>query len=97
MGAAWAEDGGIVVSAGVVNGLVRVPESGVAHNPSPSSAIPEGNSHRWPQVLPDRKGVLFAAGSAAAVRGSRLVVQSPTGARKEVYRGATFPLSGDGY
>ena len=57
-GAAWAPDGTIVFSPSRSSGLVRVaPRDGTPH---PVTELDGGErSHRWPQVLPDEKTVLF--------------------------------------
>jgi serine/threonine protein kinase/Tol biopolymer transport system component len=59
-GADWGEDGNIVASLRVSGGLSRVSSAGGA--PIPLTEV-EGNerTHRWPQILPGGKAVLFTA------------------------------------
>jgi eukaryotic-like serine/threonine-protein kinase len=59
-GAWWAPDGTIYFSRTYSSGLWRVPAAGGAPTKvtEPDAAAGE-NSHRWPQVLPDGKHVLF--------------------------------------
>jgi serine/threonine-protein kinase len=59
-GASWGEDGTIVVAPSQTSGLVRIPADGGP--PKPLTRLDEGAgeiSHRWPQVLPGGKHVLF--------------------------------------
>jgi serine/threonine-protein kinase len=63
-GASWGEDGFIVAALTERTGLVRIPENGGA--PQPLTHLKPGeNTHRWPQVLPGAKAVLFTANSQA--------------------------------
>jgi Tol biopolymer transport system component len=59
-GGSWGEDGNIVFTPQVDSGLMRVSSAGGTRQPLTNV----GNSdaiHRWPQVLPGGKGVLFTA------------------------------------
>jgi serine/threonine-protein kinase len=59
-GASWGEDGTIVVAPSQTSGLVRIDAEGGA--PKPLTKVDEAAgefSHRWPQVLPGGKHVLF--------------------------------------
>ena len=91
-GGAWAEDGSIVfqpTSSG--SGLSRVPSSGGA--PSPLSTLAGGEAtHRWPQVLPGGKAVLYTAHTTATdFDNATLVVQPfPAGVPKVVHRGGYY-------
>jgi Tol biopolymer transport system component len=61
-GASWGEDGHIIVALDAQAGLSRVPLEG--GKPIPFTELNLGeNSHRWPQVLPGAKAVLFNASS----------------------------------
>ena len=63
-GAAWGADGFLVAALVERAGLMRIPENGGA--PQVLTELKPGeNTHRWPQVLPDGKGVLFTANSQA--------------------------------
>ena len=64
-----------------------VQSSGGVPEPFPSPLEREWHQ-RWPQVLPDGKGVLYTANDAAAFNDANLFVQPiPGGPRKVVYRG----------
>jgi serine/threonine protein kinase/Tol biopolymer transport system component len=59
-GAAWGEDGDIIASLRVSGGLSRVSSTG--GTPTPVTELEgEERTHRWPQVLPGAKAVLFTA------------------------------------
>jgi len=61
-GASWGPDGEIVAALSQVNSLFRVPASG--GTPQRLSKLVGGElTHRWPQVLPNGKAVLFTAAS----------------------------------
>ena len=80
-GGSWEGDGSIVLSLGSTNRLGRIAPSG-GEMQVLTEFRPGETTHRWPQVLPDGKGVLFTAsanavgfdaGSVMAVRpGERL-------------------------
>jgi hypothetical protein len=63
-GASWGKDGNIVLARASVSGLYRVPDSG--GDPEPLTKLVEHVSHRWPQVLPQGRGVLFTATNSQA-------------------------------
>jgi serine/threonine-protein kinase len=90
-GGAWGEDGFIVAVLGNAAGLSRVPENG--GSPQPLTKLENAElTHRWPQILPGRKAVLFSASSSqgnwedAHVE----VLSLKTGQRKTVVRGGFF-------
>jgi serine/threonine-protein kinase len=59
-GAAWAPDGTIILGPSQTSGLVRVDARG--GTPEPLTELDEATgerSHRWPQILPDGKTLLF--------------------------------------
>jgi len=64
-GAAWGEDGNIVFTPAIASGLARVPETGGVPQ---SLTKPEKAeiSHRWPQILPGGRAILFTGSIAAA-------------------------------
>ena len=61
-GAYWGEDGSIIAALIEHSGLLRIPENGGPAQPV-TYLKPTENSHRWPQVLPGAKAVLFTVGS----------------------------------
>jgi hypothetical protein len=76
-GASWGDDGFIVFNAGAEawTPLLRVPSDG--GKPEPVSTLSEGEvAHRWPQVLPGARAMLFAAfGSIGGIDGANVLAQ----------------------
>src|SRR5262249_1717202 len=60
MGAAWSEDGSIIAAMGVLVPLSRIPAAGGAEQQLTKLGLRE-ITHRWPQVIPGGKAVLFTA------------------------------------
>jgi eukaryotic-like serine/threonine-protein kinase len=92
-GASWGDDDYIVFNAFAEawTRLLRVPSAG--GTPEPLSTLSEGVvAHRWPQVLPGAKAVLFAAfGTQGGIDASNIVAQRlPDGPSKVVLRGAHY-------
>jgi Tol biopolymer transport system component len=89
-GGSWGEDEYIVAALGTLVGLSRV-SSAAGSTPQPLTdpkADPDRmTAHRWPQILPGGKGVIFAATSG--LRGS-LRVLSPGGQMKNLVPGSTY-------
>jgi eukaryotic-like serine/threonine-protein kinase len=59
-GASWGEDGNIIAALDALAPLSQVPSAG-GKAVSVTSLSPEEKTHRWPQVLPGGKAVLFNA------------------------------------
>ena len=59
-GGSWGEDGNIIASLSNVGALTRVSSSGGACT-SATELAPGEAAHRWPQVLPGGKAVLFTS------------------------------------
>jgi serine/threonine-protein kinase len=82
-GGTWAEDGTIVFARDrLANGLVRVSAEG--GDPEVLTKLDEEAgevSHRWPQVLPGGKAVLYTASTRAGT--PRLIAQRLSGASKK--------------
>jgi serine/threonine-protein kinase len=91
-GGDWGEDGNIVFAPSVHTGLFRVPEAGGTPSEVTQLDSSAGDwTHRWPQVLPGGKAVLFTRRGSMNFDEATLVVQSLiTGQRKIVQRGGTF-------
>ncbi|MGH9454161.1 MAG: winged helix-turn-helix domain-containing protein [Terriglobia bacterium] len=88
-GASWGEDGNII--AGFNFRLARIPSAG--GTPVPVTELAPGEIvHRWPQILPGGKAVLFSAyRSLAGLDGATIEVVSLTdGRRKTLVRGGTY-------
>jgi Tol biopolymer transport system component/predicted Ser/Thr protein kinase len=90
-GADWGEDGIIIASLRVSGGLSRVPAAGGA--PTPVTELQgEERTHRWPQILPGGKAVLFTGeNSTVGFDDARIeVVTLADRHRKELIRGGTY-------
>ena len=90
-GASWGEDGTIVAALNGGEGLSRVPAAG--GTPRPFTKLERGElTHRWPQVLPGGKAVLFTSSHANVTYTDATVeaLSPQTGVRKTVVNGAYF-------
>ena len=92
-GGSWGEDGNIIADLSAVSGgLWRIPSSGGA--PLRVSDLAPGESvHRWPQILPGGKAVLFTANSFSITNfdvASIEVMSLADHRRKTLVRGGTF-------
>jgi hypothetical protein len=90
-GGSWGEDGYIVAALGNGKGLSRIPGGGG----TPQSLTMLENlelTHRWPQVLPGGRAVLFSANSFESNwdEASVQVLSLKTGQRKTVQRGGFY-------
>ena len=92
LGGSWGEDGNIIVTLNTVGALARIPSSGGM--PAPVTELTQGEvTHRWPQILPGGKAVLFTAHTAAVggFDGANIEVMSlGDHRRKTLQRGGTF-------
>ena len=95
-GGAWGEDGDIVFSIAASvssprNSLLRVsPDVGT---PQPATTLSDDEvTHRWPQVLPGARAILYTAHNRANnYADANIVVQTlPNGPRKILQRGGSF-------
>jgi serine/threonine-protein kinase len=89
-GGSWGEDGSIVAAVDLF-GLSRIPSGGGA--PTPLTKLAPGEAvHRWPQVLPGGKAVIFSAYSSMYGLDSATVevVSLGDGGRKTLVRGGTW-------
>jgi serine/threonine protein kinase/WD40 repeat protein len=90
-GADWGEDGNIIASLRVSGGLSQVSSAG--GTPTPVTELEgEERTHRWPQVLPGAKNVLFTASNATVgFDDAKIeVVTLADHRRKNLVRGGTF-------
>jgi Tol biopolymer transport system component len=103
-GGAWGEDHTIIAALTTTrDGLRRIPDSGGV--PQPLTELAEGEyTHRWPQILPGGRAVLFTTSTAAGLfDGANIEVMSlQNRRRKTLHRGGTFgrylpTLNGSGY
>ena len=91
-GGTWAEDGSIIFTPSPGAGVTLMGVSVQGGRPEPITRLDEAAgevSHRWPQALPGRTGVLFTANTITNnYENAALVVQSlSTGAKKVIHRG----------
>ena len=90
-GGSWGEDGDIIAALSQTGGLSRIPSAGGP--PTPVTDLQNGEiTHRWPQILPGGKAVLFTASlTTAAFDGANIEVMSLADhRRKTLVRGGTF-------
>ena len=90
-GGSWGEDGNIIAALNPDGGLSRIPSAGGP--PTPVTDLQNGEyTHRWPQILPGGKAVLFTAGTTpAAYDVANIEVMSLADHRtKTLVRGGTF-------
>jgi serine/threonine-protein kinase len=92
-GASWVSQGTLALQGTRAGqGLQQVSEGG--GTPQPLTRLAEGEAlHRWPEVLPGGKAVLFAGSPNFAVLNDTQVAVQPIGAgdRKNLVQGATQP------
>ncbi len=90
VGASWGSDDVIVFAPTPVSALFRVSSNG--GTPKQLTTLVNGEtSHRWPEILPGGKTVVFAAASGPDFTGSRIVAQTlGTNTRVNVTEG-TYP------
>ncbi len=92
-GASWSEDNMIVAALDVRNGLSQIPADG-GKPASLTELNAEELSHRWPQVLPGGKAVLFMTNlTPANYAESAIVVASLVDHRRKTVleRGGMYP------
>jgi len=90
-GGSWGEDGNIIAALSGNGGLSRIPSAG--GSPTPVTELQNGeNTHRWPQILPGGKAVLFTANANnRAWDTANIEVMSFADHRtKTLVRGSTF-------
>jgi serine/threonine-protein kinase len=88
-GEAWTPDGDIILTPRDNTSLWRVPAGGGTLEPFTVLADGDG-SHRWPQVLPSGKGVMYTVWNGTW-EPAQIVVQPPGGgARRVVLKGGGY-------
>jgi serine/threonine-protein kinase len=90
-GGSWGEDGNIIAALSQTAGLSRIPSAGGP--PTPVTDLQTGEiTHRWPQILPGGKAVLFTAGTTSgAYNAANIEVMSLADhRRKTLVRGGTY-------
>ncbi len=91
MGASWGDDGNIIAALYPLGVLSRVPETGGP--PQPITKLEPGEaSHRWVQVLPGAKAILFSAGIGGSFNSGKIVAQRlDSGERRVLLTRGSFP------
>ncbi len=88
----WGEDGNIIATLNFTGGLSRIPSAGGP--PTSVTNLESGEyTHRWPQILPGGKAVLFTSSktSLGGFDGANIDVMSLADhRRKTLVRGGTF-------
>lgn len=93
-GASWGPDDTIIFAPSPNSGLFRVSAAG--GEPGPLTTLDEAKgeeSHRWPQLLPGGKAVLFTSHTETAGGFDRATIEAlvvETGERKVVRRGGSY-------
>ncbi len=94
-GATWASDDTIIFAPSQAGGLCQVSPAGGMPKAITSPNLEDGEAtHRWPEILPDGRGVLFTVGAAGSTNydDARIVVQSlETSERRTLIEGGTHP------
>jgi serine/threonine-protein kinase len=94
-GGTWGRDDSILFVDGETAGIVRVPAGGGARRTVTTVRFRDGErSHRWPELLPDGKAVLFTVYTAREGKAGTtdIAVQSlETGERRIVARDGSNP------
>ncbi len=89
-GASWGAGNDIVFAPTPASGLVRVSPDGRHPRPATTLDFDRGErTHRWPEMLPDGRSVLFTiarAGSGSFEEAETAVVSLDTGQRRTVHR-----------
>jgi eukaryotic-like serine/threonine-protein kinase len=93
VGASWAADDTIIFAPATGSGLSQVSAGGGRPRPITSLDSQRGEfSHRWPELLPDGKTVLYTVGTLGSWDDAQVVAQSlATGKRSLLVQGGTNP------
>ena len=92
-GADWGDGGFIVAALGPSAGLVRIPDAGGAPAPLTTLDASRGEvTHRWPQVLPGSRAVVFTSHTFAGRYDDATIeaVSLATGERKTLQLGGYY-------
>jgi len=92
-GASWGTDGTVVFAPEPTSGLFKVPDTG--GEPEPLTVLDEGKnelSHRWPQILPGSRAVLFTSHNQGSDFDEAILelLILDTGERKMLHRGGSY-------
>ena len=93
-GASWSPDGTIIFAPNPASGLFRVSAAG--GDAQPVTTLDQSKkeaTHRWPQVLPDGKAVIFTSHTQSTAdfdNATIEVVTLATGERKVIQKGGSY-------
>ena len=90
-GGSWGDDGNIVAALSARSGLSQISSAG--GTPTSVTERPQAASHRWPQVLPGSRAVVFSEGteSSSALEESSIdAISLADHRRKTLVRGGSF-------
>ncbi len=92
-GASWGRDDTIIFAPDLYSGLYRISASGGAPSPVTTVDVKQGErNHRWPEILPGGKAILFTVGIGTSFDDARIVVQRlDMGERRTLVEGGTNP------
>ena len=92
-GAVWGEDGSIYFVPSAYAPISRIPATGGAAQPITTIRTAEGEvQHRWPELLPGGKVLLYVIGLGGEWDDATIVAQRlDSGERKVLVRGGTSP------
>jgi eukaryotic-like serine/threonine-protein kinase len=89
-GAVWGSDDRIIFTPDTGSALLQVPASGGM--PKPLTERKDERSHRWPEMLPGNKAVLYTIAKGGSWDDAQIVGQRlDTGERRVVIDGGTAP------
>jgi len=92
-GGSWSPDDTIIFAPSATSGLFRVSTAGGTPKPLTVPDRKRGElSHRWPQILPGGKALLFTNWTGSSFDDARIGVLSlETGERRVLVEGGTYP------
>jgi len=92
-GGVWAEDGSIYYTPTQYVPIARIPSAGgTTMNVTRIRAAEGEQQHRWPEILPGGRVLLYAIGSGGDWDDATIVAERlDTGERKVLVKGGTFP------
>jgi eukaryotic-like serine/threonine-protein kinase len=92
-GGVWAEDGSIYYTPNQYVPIARIPSTGgTATNVTRIRTAEGEQQHRWPEVLPGGRVLVYAIGSGGDWDDATIVAERlDTGERKVLVKGGTFP------
>ena len=92
-GLTWAADGAIFASTGLYEGIVRLPlDGGEPKRVTLLNATAGERTHRWPDLLPNGRAIVFTVGIGQSWDDARIDAQVlSTGERRRLINGGMYP------